>query len=70
MIRSDLLTAFNRLWTLERACEIQLVCDAGRGPIRAISAELLANVPQARMAINRTIFDTMLRRAGTTTTAL
>lgn len=74
VVGPDLPTAFNRLWTLQRACEIQLASDAGRGPNRAISEELLANVPQTRVAgrsaINRTIFDAMLRRAGIDMAAL
>lgn len=53
-----------RLWDLARQRS---------GTNRAISAELLAKVPQTRVAgrsaINRTIFDTMLRRAAIDTTA-
>jgi ribulose-5-phosphate 4-epimerase/fuculose-1-phosphate aldolase len=64
----DIPTTFNRLWTLQRACEIQLASDAGRGPNRAIDADVLARVPETRVAgrteVNRMIFDTMLRRAG------
>lgn len=64
----DLPTAFNRLWTLQRACEIQLAADAGRGPNRAIAADILEKVPQTRVAgrgdTNRLIFEAMLRRAG------
>lgn len=64
----DIPTAFNRLWTLQRACEIQLASDAGHGPNRAIPAEVLRTVPQTRVAASgdtyRLIFDTMLRRAG------
>lgn len=74
VVGPDLPTAFNRLWTLQRACEIQLASDAGRGPNRTISAELLEKVPQTRVAgrsdIHRTIFDTMLRRAGIDVAAL
>ena len=61
-------TAFNRLWTLQRACEIQLASDAGQGPNRAIPTEVLRTVPETRVAgsgdTHRLIFDTMLRRAG------
>lgn len=74
VVGPDLPTAFNRLWTLQRACEIQLASDAGRGPNRVISEELLVQVPQTRVAgrsgINRTIFETMLRRAGIDLAAL
>lgn len=68
VVGPDIPTAFNRLWTLQRACEIQLASDAGHGPNRAISEEILRKVPETRVAgragINRTIFETMLRRAG------
>lgn len=64
----DIPTAFNRLWTLQRACEIQLASDAGRGPNRSIPTDILQRVPETRVAgrseINRLIFETMLRRAG------
>lgn len=68
VVGPDIPTAFNRLWTLQRACEIQLASDCGRGPNRTISEEILLKVPETRVAgrtgINRTIFETMLRRAG------
>lgn len=68
VVAPDLPTAFNRLWTLQRACEIQLAADAGGGPNRQIPKEILQKVPQTRVAgrasVNRMIFDTMLRRAG------
>lgn len=64
----DIPTAFNRLWTLQRACEIQLASDAGRGPNREIPEEILRTVPETRVAssgeVHRLIFDAMLRRAG------
>lgn len=63
----DIPTAFNRLWTLQRACEIQLACDAGAGPNRAIPVEILEHVPRSRVAssskVHRLIFEAMLRRA-------
>ncbi|MBD9668439.1 class II aldolase/adducin family protein [Variovorax sp. VRV01] len=61
-------SAFNRLWTLQRGCEIQLASDAGNGPNRQIPAEILRTVPETRVAgsaeVHRLIFETMLRRAG------
>ena len=64
----DIPTAFNRLWTMQRACEIQLAADAGRGPNRTIPEEILKTVPASRVAgkgeVHRLIFETMLRRAG------
>jgi ribulose-5-phosphate 4-epimerase/fuculose-1-phosphate aldolase len=68
VVGPDIPTAFNRLWVLQRACEIQLASDAGRGPNRSIQREILQQVPQTRVAGNsathRLIFETMLRRAG------
>jgi ribulose-5-phosphate 4-epimerase/fuculose-1-phosphate aldolase len=64
---ADLPTAFNRLWTLQRACEIQLAADAGQGPNRAIDQSILKSVPATRVAgrsgVNKTIFQAMLRKA-------
>jgi ribulose-5-phosphate 4-epimerase/fuculose-1-phosphate aldolase len=64
----DVPTAFNRLWTLQRACEIQLASDAGLGANRTIPEDILQRVPETRVAgragTNRLIFEAMLRRAG------
>ncbi len=64
----DIPTTFNRLWVMQRACEIQLASDAGRGPNRVIPAEILEKVPATRVAgkseTHRLIFEAMLRRAG------
>lgn len=63
-------TAFNRLWTLQRACEIQLASDAGAGANRGIAPDILARVPATRVAgggeTHQLIFAAMLRRAGIT----
>lgn len=63
--------AFQRLWTLQRACEVQLASDAGLGPNRAIASAVLARVPQtqAGMKVDREgnaqkLFDAMVRRNG------
>ncbi len=68
VVGPDLPTAFNRLWVLQRACEIQLAADAGQGANRAISEEILKTVPESRVAggseTHKLIFETMLRRAG------
>lgn len=63
--------AFQRLWTLQRACEVQLASDAGLGPNRAIPTAVLARVPltQAGMKVDRQgnaqkLFDAMVRRNG------
>jgi ribulose-5-phosphate 4-epimerase/fuculose-1-phosphate aldolase len=64
--------AFKRLWTLQRACEVQLASDAGAGPNRAIPPTVLervsatqAGMQQAGRADNdELLFDAMLRRHG------
>jgi ribulose-5-phosphate 4-epimerase/fuculose-1-phosphate aldolase len=70
VVGPDVPTAFNRLWTLQRACEIQLASDAGQGPNRQIATETLKKVPETRVAgsseVHRLIFETMLRRSGIT----
>ena len=70
VVGPDIPTTFNRLWTLQRACEIQLASDAGQGPNRSIPTEVLRTVPETRVAASgdthRLIFDTLLRRAGIT----
>jgi ribulose-5-phosphate 4-epimerase/fuculose-1-phosphate aldolase len=64
----DLPGAFNRLWTLQRACEIQLASDAGAGPNRRIPEDILRGVPATRVGgrgpVNRMAFEAMLRRAN------
>ena len=67
----DIPGAFNRLWTLQRACEIQLASDAGVGPNRQIAQDILLRVPATRLGAatgraqtNRLAFEAMLRRAG------
>ena len=67
----DVPGAFNRLWTLQRACEIQLASDAGAGPNREIAVDILKRVPATRLGAgtgrgetNRMAFEAMLRRAG------
>ena len=58
---------FAILWTLQRACEIQLASDAGAGPNRRIAPEILRGVPASRVAgseaVHRQIFEAMLRKA-------
>ena len=61
--------AFRRLWTLQRACEIQLASDAGAGPNRPIPDAVLQRVPATRLdtrdeRVAQLHFDAMLRRAG------
>jgi ribulose-5-phosphate 4-epimerase/fuculose-1-phosphate aldolase len=68
VVGPNIPTAFNRLWVMQRACEIQLASDAGAGPNRSIPEATLKGVPATRVAgsgdMHRLIFETMLRRAG------
>jgi len=68
VVAPNIPTAFNRLWTLQRACEIQLASDAGDGPNRQITESVLKGVPATRVAgsgdTHRLIFEAMLRKAG------
>jgi ribulose-5-phosphate 4-epimerase/fuculose-1-phosphate aldolase len=67
----DIPVAFQRLWTLQRACEVQIASDAGLGPNRTIAPEVLARVPgtvrgmaTGTVSNARRMFDAMVRRAG------
>jgi ribulose-5-phosphate 4-epimerase/fuculose-1-phosphate aldolase len=71
VVGATLPEAFQRLWMLQRACEIQLASDGGLGPNRTIPTEVLERVPATRAKMNvdregnaRKMFDAMLRRAG------
>jgi ribulose-5-phosphate 4-epimerase/fuculose-1-phosphate aldolase len=68
---ANIAQAFQRLWTLQRACEIQLASDAGLGPNRQIPVDVLRGVPGTRagMQVDREgnahkMFHAMLRKAG------
>lgn len=71
-VGNDLPMAFKRLWNLQRACEIQLMSDAGAGPNVAIPAPILEKAASSRLGgdaagrsrIDRLAFEAMLRRAG------
>ena len=64
--------AFQRLWTLQRACEIQLASDAGAGPNVVIPTHVLETVPASRLNVTdplgaaQRLFDALLRRAAIT----
>jgi ribulose-5-phosphate 4-epimerase/fuculose-1-phosphate aldolase len=77
VVGASVAEAFQRLWTLQRACEIQLASDAGQGPNEPIAEDVLARVPASRLAMNvdargnaQRLFDAMLRRAGISRHAL
>lgn len=68
---TSIAQAFQRLWTLQRACEIQLASDGGLGPNRQIPSDILERVPATRIGMNidkegnaQKMFDAMLRKAG------
>ncbi len=64
--------AFKRLWTLQRACEIQLASDSGAGRNRPIAAAVLDRVPATQAGMqekgktdnDELLFDAMARRHG------
>jgi ribulose-5-phosphate 4-epimerase/fuculose-1-phosphate aldolase len=68
VVGPDIPTTFNRMWVLQRACEIQLASDSGQGGNRTIPNEILEKVPASRVAGNsdthQLIFQSMLRRSG------
>lgn len=67
-VGADVPGAFMRLWILQRACEVQLACDAANGPNRAIPAAVLEGVSETRIAgraaMDRQVFLAMVRCAG------
>jgi ribulose-5-phosphate 4-epimerase/fuculose-1-phosphate aldolase len=65
--------AFARMWSVQRACEVQAVTDAMSGPNRTISADVLAAMPGQLQAMTQAAsstrrgdlpFQALLRRAG------
>ena len=65
--------AFFRMWTLNRACEIQMAAASIPGPNRAITPEAIASslLTQHRSVdpagrVQPKVFDAMVRRAGIT----
>ncbi|MGE0315301.1 MAG: class II aldolase/adducin family protein [Lautropia sp.] len=66
----DVAATFRTLWTLQRACEVQLASDSMRGENLPIDAKVLERIPAQRepMAVGRhpgqMMFDAILRRAG------
>lgn len=67
-IGRDVAEAFMRMWILQRACEVQLAADTGRGPNRPIPRAVLEGVSTTRIAgraeTDRLVFDAMVRCAG------
>lgn len=62
--------AFHRMWTLQRACEIQLASDSGSGENITIRPEVLEGVPASRLGVSadrndvaQLMFDAIARKA-------
>jgi len=68
----DVARTFLTMWTLQRACEVQMASDASPGPNRAVSREVLDANPMRNQSMGdgekhtlaHTVFETMLRRHG------
>jgi ribulose-5-phosphate 4-epimerase/fuculose-1-phosphate aldolase len=73
---SDVFNAFRWMWTLQRACEVQVAGDALAGANatlseavrRACAADAKAFEPKERL--ERMLFDSVLRRSGVTAQTL
>lgn len=74
VVGASVAEAYQNLWTLQRACEIQLASDAGQGPNHVVPREVLERIPATRLgmrddrqggrqSISQRLFDAMLRRA-------
>jgi ribulose-5-phosphate 4-epimerase/fuculose-1-phosphate aldolase len=70
-VGTTLPEAFQRLWLMQRACEIQLASDAGAGSNIVIDENILRKVPATRLQsqadrldVATLGFDAMCRRAG------
>lgn len=61
--------AMNLMWTLQRACEVQLASDSMAGPNRVVPDEVLRAIPAQCAAMDKEnrsgqmFFDALLRRA-------
>ncbi len=71
VVGSSVAEAYQNLWTLQRACEIQLASDAGLGPNLEVPRAVLERIPATRQAMDvdrqgnsQRLFNAMLRRAG------
>jgi ribulose-5-phosphate 4-epimerase/fuculose-1-phosphate aldolase len=71
VVGASVAEAYQNLWTLQRACEIQLASDAGLGPNHVVPEAVLARIPATRRGMHvdrqgnsQRLYDAMLRRAG------
>lgn len=69
-IGPDVPDAFLRLWTLQRACEVQMAADSAQGESIPIGSAVLAGIAEQQAAmsvgesVGRLAFDGVRRRAG------
>ncbi len=68
---ADIATAFETMWTLQRACEVQLASDSLAGPNRPVPVSVLEKVPAQcapfttqTISSGQRVFDAIVRRAG------
>jgi ribulose-5-phosphate 4-epimerase/fuculose-1-phosphate aldolase len=71
VVGATVAEAYQNLWTLQRACEIQLASDAGVGPNHEVPRDVLERIPATRQGMHvdrqgnsQRLFDAMLRSAG------
>jgi ribulose-5-phosphate 4-epimerase/fuculose-1-phosphate aldolase len=71
--------AFARMWSTQRACEVQMAADSMQGPNRVVPEAVLTAIPTQMKAMTQAAggtrrgelaFVALLRRAGVTYTAL
>ncbi len=70
VVGTDVFTAFRWMWTLQRACEVQLAADTLSGPNHPLSDEVRracardARAFEPKGQVERLLFSSVLRRAG------
>lgn len=76
VVGSDVFNAFRWMWTLQRACEVQLAADSLRGPNIPLTEEIRracardARAFEPRDRLERMLFCSVLREAGVEATSL
>lgn len=69
-VGGDVSSAYQNMFHLQRACEVQLACDSMNGPNRAVPTSVLRKVPEQLKPLRTEArpglmaFHGMLRRAG------
>ena len=73
---TNVFNAFRWMWTLQRACEVQVAADALRGPNLGLSDDVRracaadANAFEPKESLERMLFDSVLRRSEVTAEGL